>query len=131
MKKFDLEKFIAAVQLFTPMVLSQVPGGQKIAALVPTVTGAIVDAEAIAGATGAEKKAHALNIIAAGVVAANATGKVQLDAAAIAGIADKGIDAVVGTVKVIQAAHAVVPSHAPGPVATAAELGAPAGSTGE
>jgi hypothetical protein len=103
--KFHLDKFISIVRLLGPVVLAAVPGGQKIAPLIPTITGAIEDAEAIQGATGAEKKAHVLAIVEAGVATANATGKVTLDPAEVAAIADTGIDTVVQTIKVVEKAH--------------------------
>jgi hypothetical protein len=103
--KFHLDKFISVLRVLGPVVLSTVPGGQKIAPLIPTITGAIEEAEALPGATGAEKKAHVLAIVEAGVATANATGKVKLDPTEVAAIADKGIDTVVQTVKVVEKAH--------------------------
>jgi hypothetical protein len=128
MKKFTLDQFLVTLQLVGPSVLAAVPGGQKIAPLIPTITGAIAEAQAIAGATGAEKKAHVENIVAAGVVTANATGRVALDPVAVSVIVGNGIDAVIGALRLLEQLHV---TRVPGPIATAAELGAPAGSTGE
>lgn len=124
--KFNLGAFINTVRILGPVVLATVPGGEKIAPLIPTITGAIEDAEAIKGASGAEKKAHVLNIVQAGIATANATGKVALDPAGVLVAASTGIDAVVATVNVVKAAHA-----APFVPASASALGVVAGSTGE
>lgn len=105
--KFDFHKFLAVVSQVGPMVLGAVPGGEKIAPLIPTITHAITEAEAIKGASGAEKKAHVLAVVAAGVATANATGKVTLDPTEVEQIASTGVDAVIGTVHVIAGAKVV------------------------
>jgi hypothetical protein len=102
--KFDFHKFVAIVSQLGPLVLAAVPGGEKIAPLIPVITGAIAEAEQIAGATGAEKKAHVMAIVKAGVETANATGKVTIDLATVQQAADGGIDAVLNTVKAIEGA---------------------------
>lgn len=101
--KFDFHKFLAVVRQIGPVVLAAVPGGDKIPAdLIPTIVDAVGEAEQIKGATGAEKKAHVMAVVAAGVKTANATGKVTLDAAEVEAIASHGVDAVVGATKVVQ-----------------------------
>lgn len=122
--KLHLGKFTSLVRLLGPVVLAAVPGGEKIAPHVTTVLDAIADAEQMKGASGAEKKARALAIVAKGVATANATGKVKLDVSEVQAIAAHGIDAVVGAVTVVGSAG--VP-----PPASAAELGVHTGSTGE
>jgi hypothetical protein len=107
MAKFDLKKFLAILNAIAPVILLTVPGGEKVALLVPVIVGAIGEAQAIPGATGPEKKAHVLAIVAASVTTANATGKVTLDPAEVAAVADKGIDAVVGTIHVVNGAKIV------------------------
>ncbi len=102
--KFHLSKFIAVVKVIAPAVLASVPGGEKIAPLIPTITHAIEEAEAIKG-SGAEKKAHVLAIVKAGVETANATGKVALDPAEVHDIASTGIDTVIAAVHVVEKAH--------------------------
>lgn len=104
MAKFDFAKFMAIVGLVGPGVLMLVPGGEKVAPLVPVIIGAIGEAQQIKGATGAEKKAHVLKIVAASVAVANTTGKVKLDDAEVATATGLGIDAVISTVHVIQGA---------------------------
>jgi len=113
MAKFDLTKFLTIVNAVAPIVLLTVPKGEKIGQFIPTITQAIVSAEQIKGATGAEKKAHVLEIVAAGVATANATGKVKLDGSEVAAVAGAGIDAVIGTVAVIQGAKVVKPVAQP------------------
>lgn len=105
--KFDLHKFLTIVGSVGPLVLLAVPGAGAIAPLIPTIIGAIGEAEAIKGATAAQKKAHVLNVVAAGVATANATGKVTLNPTDVAAVASDGIDAVIGTVHVIEGAKVV------------------------
>ena len=105
--KFNLHKFLSIVKLIGPGVLASVPGGEKIAPHVDTIVDAIGEAEQIKGASGAEKKARVLSIVQAGVTTANATGKVQLDPLEVQAIASDGIDAVIGTVHVIEGAKVV------------------------
>lgn len=108
--KFNLHKFLSIVEVVGPVVLASVPHGEKIAPMIPTITNAIGEAEQIKGASGAEKKAHVLSIVQAGVATANATGKVTLDPAEVATIASHGVDAVIGTVHAIE--HATPdPTH--------------------
>ena len=107
--KFGLHKFLAVLASIGPVVLVAVPGGPLIAPLVPLIVSAIGEAEQVKGASGAEKKAHVLNIVAAGVATTNATGKVALDPAAVAVVAGTGIDAVIGTLHVVEGAKVVKP----------------------
>lgn len=117
--KFHLDAFKNAVRVFAPIVLPMIPHGDKIAPLIPTITGAIEEAEAIKGASGAEKKAHVLAIVQAGVATANATGHVTLNPAEVGAIASNGIDAVIGAVKAVEQAHGDAPPLS-GPTAPAA-----------
>lgn len=105
--KFDFHKFLQIVASVGPILLTLVPGGAAVATLVPVIISAIGEAEQIKGATGAEKKAHVLEIVAASVTVANTTGKVRLDPAEVQTVAGNGIDAVIGTVHVIQGAKVV------------------------
>jgi hypothetical protein len=102
--KFDLRKFLAVVAQVGPVVLAAVPGGQKIGAIIPQVVDAIGEAEQIKGATGAEKKAHVLNVVRTAVNVANSSGRVKLDSAEVEAVASAGVDAVIGTVHVIDGA---------------------------
>lgn len=104
--KIHFGKFKSLVRVLGPMVLASVPGGDKIAQHVDVVLGAIEEAEAMKGASGADKKAHVLAIVAAGVQEANASGKVHLDPAAAQAIASHGADAIIATVNAIHRAPA-------------------------
>jgi hypothetical protein len=104
---FNFHKFLAVVAKVGPMVLLAVPGGDVIAPLIPVITAAIGDAEQIKGATGPEKKAHVLAVAAAAVTTLNATGKVTLNPTEVAQITSAGVDAVIGTVHVIEGAKVV------------------------
>lgn len=109
--KFNFHKFLEVVRKVGPVVLAAVPGGDKLPSdLVETVVDAIGEAEQIKGATGADKKAHVMAVVAAGVKTANATGKVKLDADEVAAVASAGVDAVVGTVKVVEGAKPKPPA---------------------
>ena len=74
-----LTKFLDIIKLVAPVILASVPKGDKIAPLVPVIANGIAEAEQIKGASGAEKKAHVLSIVDAGVTSVNATGKLHLD----------------------------------------------------
>jgi len=102
--KFDLHKFLAVVAQVGPVVLAAVPGGQKIGQVIPQIVDAIGEAEQIKGATGAEKKEHVLKVVRTAVGVANQTGKVKLDTAEVEAVAGAGVDAVIGTVHVIDGA---------------------------
>lgn len=105
--KFDFHKFLQVIGLIGPGVLLLVPGGVLLAPLVPVIIHAIGEAEAIKGASGAEKKAHVLAIVEASVTVANTSGKVALDPAAVQAAAGNGIDAVIATVHIIETAKPV------------------------
>lgn len=120
--KFHLDAFVSAVKKLAPVILLAVPGGEKIAPHVDRITDAIIEAEQIKGASGAEKKAHVLSIVQAGVDEANANGA-HLDPGAVGAVASHGIDAVIGSVKLV---HPQPPAPA-----SASQLGAPAGSIGD
>ena len=107
MAKFDLAKFLQILAFVGPAVLVAVPGGAALAPLVPVIISAIGDAQAIKGATGAEKKAHVLKIATAAVTVANSTGKVRLSETEVEDVAGKGIDAVIGTIHIVQGAKVV------------------------
>ncbi len=98
--KFDFHKFLAIVATVGPGVLL-LTGGGAIAPLVPVIIHAIGEAEAIKGATAAQKKAHVLAIVEASVATANATGKVQLDLPEVLAVSSTGIDTVIGTVNIV------------------------------
>ena len=124
--KFDIRKFLEIVGQVGPVVLAAVPGGAKIAPVIPKVIEAIGEAEKIKGASGAEKKQHVMNVVNTAVAIANTTGKVKLDAGDVAAITSTGIDTVIATVKVIADAKpdesASADVEAQGSAAAATEL---------
>jgi len=133
--KFDFKKFLAVVGQVGPIILAATPGGEKIPKdLIGKIVGAIGEAQEIKGASGPDKKAHVLKVLAAGVDVANATGRVNLDGAAINSVASAGIDNVIATVHIIQGSKVAVEPGATAPAVGAAagvEQGGIAGDTGE
>jgi hypothetical protein len=105
--KFDFHKFLAVVNLVAPVVLAAVPGGEKIASMIPVIVAGIGEAEKIKGASGEEKKKHVLATVSAGVAAANNSGAVKLDPLEVERIASNGIDTVISTIHVIEGAKVV------------------------
>jgi hypothetical protein len=105
--KFNFHKFKDIVTALAPIVLIAVPGGAAVAPFVAVITKAITEAEQIKGASGAEKKAHVLEIVKAGVETANATKKVKLNSEDVQAVASDGIDAVIGAVHVIEGAKVI------------------------
>lgn len=102
MKWLDLVKLIAPA-----IVAATVPGGPVIGGL---IVHGIDEAEQIAGASGAEKKAHVLEIVRSGLEGANAglaaAGRPTLPATAILDAANKGIDTTIATVNLVHQKHA-------------------------
>lgn len=108
--KFDLDGFLGIVSMIAPAILAGIPNGAQIAPLIPVIITAIKDAEALAEATGPEKKTHALNIVDAAVELTNAFGKVHLDPGTAHNVASSGIDTVIGTISLIEGAQIVKPA---------------------
>lgn len=97
----SLPKWLAILEAIGPTILSLTP----LAPLVPSVIAGIKLAEAIPGATGEQKKALVQQIVAAGVVGANAqAGHEVLNPEATAATASAAIDTVVGVVNAVHAA---------------------------
>ena len=107
MGKITGNKWFQLITGLAPMILANVKGGDKIAPVIPVIVAGIQEAEQIKGASGAAKKDHVLKTVEAGVAAANATGKVNLDPAAVRDAASDGIDAVIGTIHVVEGAKVV------------------------
>jgi hypothetical protein len=105
--KLTSNKWFALITGLAPLILSNIKGGDKIAPVIPVIVSGIQEAEQIKGASGADKKAHVLKTVEAGVAAANATGKVKLDTAEVQAVASDGIDAVIGAVHVVEGAKVV------------------------
>jgi hypothetical protein len=108
--KFNLTRFIEIVDRLAPAVLAVTPGGDKIAPLVPKIVKGIKEAQAIKGASGAEKKQHVLNTIAAGADVARGAG-VKISSEEITAIASRGIDTVIEAVHVVEGAKATRPGE--------------------
>lgn len=90
-------KFAQVVNVLGPQVLAMVSPG-----LVPIagkITHAIVEAEAIKGATGTEKAMHVKNMVADAVTSANLAGA-NINAAAVDESIQEGIDTVIAVTKV-------------------------------
>lgn len=101
--KFSLHSFSTLLKVIAPVVLPFVPNGDKLAPFVGQIMHGIDEAEQIPGATGPEKKAHVMNIVAIGAGAAGT--HVTLDQAEVLTTANAGIDAVIGAIKLVQNAH--------------------------
>lgn len=110
MKADDLNQWLAIAALLAPAVLTRVKGGEKIAPFIPAITQGVIEAEQIKGASGAQKKAHVLNLVPVAVGVANATGKTHLDPVVIGSIVDSGIDAVIKAVNAVHATHVDPPA---------------------
>lgn len=106
---FNTSAFIGLLKTFGPAVLSAlVPGVGGM--LAPLVAAAIQSAEELQGATGPEKKAHALELVEAGAAAANVVAKKMLiDPGQARAIADPAIDTAVQVINVVHAAQAKQP----------------------
>lgn len=93
-----MKKWLKTLAQFGPQILLFTP----LAPIAPAVTVAIHEAELLKGATGAEKKAHVLNIVTAAASGANAqAGKEVVDAAQVAATASQAIDTIVSVVNTI------------------------------
>jgi hypothetical protein len=103
--KFNLSRFIEIVDRVGPSVLAVVPGGDKIAPLIPKIVHGIKEAQAIKGASGPEKKEHVLNALTDGADVAAAAG-VQISSEEVTAIASRGIDTVIEAVHVVEGAKA-------------------------
>ena len=108
--KFDLHKTLMLINLLAPIALANVKGGEKVSQFIPIVTNGIIAAEQMKGATGAEKKAHVLEIVTAGVQASNATGKTAIDVHEVVTAAGAGIDATISAVHAIEGGKVVKPA---------------------
>jgi hypothetical protein len=95
MKWFDIAKALL------PVVGALIPGAGP---LVPFIIVGVHEAEAIPGATGAEKQAHVLNVVADGAAAATASGKVAIDPAA-------AMTATTAVFSAVDAVHAIVTAN--------------------
>ena len=103
--------WLKRVAQIAPTILSVIPATAGIAGLVQA---GILAAGQLEGATGDQKKQHALEIVAAGVEAVNVkAGKVVIDPASAVAAAATGIETVISTAKIVEAAHDAL--HPPAP----------------
>jgi hypothetical protein len=105
---FPWRKFATIAKVIAPVVLSTIPSVPPV--LGPLVSHAIMEAEGVPGATGADKKAHVLAILNDALVTAAALGKPIGNPVVIVPAVSQGVDAVITTIKAIQLAH---PPEAP------------------
>ncbi len=95
-----MKRWLQALAQFGPQILLFTP----LAPIAPAVVVAIHEAELIKGATGAQKKAHVLNIVTAAASGANAqAGKDVVDAADVAATASQTIDTIISVVNTVNA----------------------------
>jgi hypothetical protein len=91
-----------------PLVLAQIP---QTRALAPIVPGAIATAEDMLNASGAEKKAAAMNLVTAGVTATNvAAGREVIDPRAVNAVASSAIDTIVATTNLLAKSPVTAPA---------------------
>src|SRR6266576_2660858 len=77
------------------------------AALIPTITHAMAEAQALPGASGADKKAHVLSIVQDGIDTLNTSkGKTVLDPAKTVAAVSGGIDTTIATIHLVEDRHA-------------------------
>ena len=88
----------AVFELTLPILGAFVPGAVP---FLPLIHVGVLEADGLIGATGTEKRAHVLNLVAIGAATASATGKFQIAPADAQAIAAKVITVVDG----IRAAH--------------------------
>ena len=101
------------VSIFAPVVAMAIPGGSAFASLVPILIRGINEAEQIKG-TGAQKKAHAMEVVLAAATGTNAAlvaaGKAPaLNVADVQATVSHGIDAVIGVVNLVEKASDSAP----------------------
>jgi hypothetical protein len=104
--------WLKLVNLIVPIVAAFVPGASRLA---PYILTGIQEAEQLAVAKGAEKKAHALKVVDAGIATTNVLAKrVVLEPRYGVATAAAIIDTVVGVVNIIHKAQATdIPSVPP------------------
>lgn len=91
------KKFALVVNMVGPQILTLV--NPELAPIAGKITHAIVEAEAIAGASGVEKAMHVKNIAQDAVTSANLAGA-NINASAVEESIQEGIDTVVAVTKI-------------------------------
>jgi hypothetical protein len=94
------------IQLLLGLAPTILAAAKVPAALIPTVTHAIGEAQQLPGASGAEKKAHVLSIVQDGVETFNAAkGKTVIDPALAVAATSGGIDTTIATINLVKGKH--------------------------
>lgn len=101
-----MQNFLAVFKLALPILGVLVPGS---AAFLPLINIGVSEAAALPGASGADKRAHVLNLVAVGAAAASATGKVPIDPATAQAIAANVISVIDGIKSAHETAVAATP----------------------
>lgn len=104
-----MTKFFDIARMILPLLGFLVPGA---APILPYILDGITAAEAIPGASGADKKAHALQVVSDGAAAVTASGKLTIDPAAAVATATAVFSAV-DNVKAIVASAQPTPTATP------------------
>ncbi len=96
-------KWLSLIGNLAPFVLAAIPGVPPV--LIPAIVHGIQTAEQIPGASGAQKKAAVLDLVATGLTTTNSiAGSQKIDASATLAAVSSGIDA---TVNAVNAVHSV------------------------
>lgn len=99
----ELMKWLDILKVVGPIVAMSIPGAQP---LVPVIVAAIGEAEAIPGASGAEKKAHVVNVAIAAAEGVNVAAKKQImDPTTVSQTTSSAIDTIVGVTNLVQQAQ--------------------------
>lgn len=102
---FDFKQFLGILTAIAPVVLMAVPGGTILSPLVPLIVKGIADAQQ-STKTGPEKKAMVIQLVQDAAAGTNMVKPHTIDTALITEAAGHGVDAVIGAVNAVQAAHA-------------------------
>ena len=95
-------KWYQVFQFVLPLVAQFIP---KIIPLVPYIQTGVTEAQAIAGASNADKLAHLTNVVKAGASAVSATGKAKINP-------DEAASVLTSAVAVVDAVHAILKDNA-------------------
>lgn len=109
-QELALLKWLELVKNLAPFILASVPGVPPV--LIPAIVNGISVAEAIPGASGAQKKAAVLQEIAIGLQTTNAIRPGTIDTTSVLGAVNSGIDATVGAINAIHTVNNAPPPPA-------------------
>jgi hypothetical protein len=101
-------KWLELARIFAPLVAAFIPG---LAPLSPALADGIQAAEGLAGASSADKLAHATTIARDGIAGLNAAaGRTVVDPSTSDALIGSAISTVVGVTNLVHAAHAAAPA---------------------